>query len=267
MDKCKKCGTPFDENDKFCSTCGTRREPEDIAVEEEITKNLEKEDHKNNYSINDINEYKGDTDRIKIPEENKENNYFTRNEDLQDNLECDESEEQERYKEGLRIGKSFYIILGVIFLFSFIGGYIFYLNNHAKSSPNAEVKNNQTIDNNNSNSSKNSNSENSKTSEYIFPHSNKKPLTAKDVKNMSKEKLALARNEIFARHGYVFEGEPYESYFKGKSWYKPNPKFTGEGKQLSAVERHNIRIIMRAEGLEKNLAPNYDADYREEDYR
>ncbi|MBV7273133.1 YARHG domain-containing protein [Clostridiaceae bacterium UIB06] len=267
MDKCKKCGTPFDENDKFCSTCGTRRESENIVVEEKTTKNLETATNKTNSDMNSIKECKWNTDRISIPEDKKEKDHFTRNENLQDDSQYYRSEEEERYTEGLRIGKSFYIILGVLFLFSFIGGYIFYVSNNTKSNQNTEIGNNQTVEYNNSNSNKNSNSGNSKAGEYIFPYSNKKPLTAKDVKNMSKEKLALARNEIFARHGYVFEGEPYESYFKGKSWYKPDTKFTGEGKQLSAVERHNIRIIMRAEGLEKNLAPNYDADYKAEDYK
>ncbi|WP_241428102.1 YARHG domain-containing protein [Clostridium sp. DJ247] len=34
---------------------------------------------------------------------------------------------------------------------------------------------------------------------------------------LSKEELALVRNEIFARHGYVFQTDPYKSYFNGKS--------------------------------------------------
>ena len=117
-----------------------------------------------------------------------------------------------------------------------------------------------------SNNNKTIKDTNKKSNSYIFPYSNVKPLSKSELKNMSKEKLALARNEIFARHGYVFDGEPYKSYFDEKTWYKPNPNFTGEGKQLSPLERHNIKTIMKVEGLDKNLEPNYDSDYNGENY-
>nr|WP_243186944.1 YARHG domain-containing protein [Clostridium muellerianum] len=99
--------------------------------------------------------------------------------------------------------------------------------------------------------------------EYILPYSNKKPITKNDLKGLSKKQLQLARNEIFARHGYVF-GEPFKSYFKSKSWYKEDRSFTGEGKQLSALERHNIKTILIQEG--NKVSPGYDSDYKESDY-
>lgn len=55
------------------------------------------------------------------------------------------------------------------------------------------------------------------STDYIFKASDKEYLTEDDVRGMSKEQLALARNEIFARHGYVFNDEQYKKYFSAKS--------------------------------------------------
>lgn len=88
----------------------------------------------------------------------------------------------------------------------------------------------------------------SKTSEassgdYIFKDSDKSYLTENDVKNMSKDKLALARNEIFARHGYVFNDEQFKKYFSAKSWYVPNSSFDGSDSSLNQYEIANYQLI------------------------
>ncbi|KZL89008.1 YARHG domain-containing protein [Clostridium magnum] len=83
--------------------------------------------------------------------------------------------------------------------------------------------------------------------DYMFSNSGSKKLLDSDLSSLSKEKLALARNEIFARHGYVFETEPYKSYFKNKSWYKPNSNFKGNNEELSKIERYNIDLILKYE--------------------
>lgn len=266
MDKCKKCGTTFDENDKFCSSCGIRREYEEVVAKEKTISDLEIEADKVSSIEKELNEDKENTDKINVPKKNEENNWLS--ESGNSKISCkdynirNDEKDQDIYIESSNVGKKFHIILLFLFVFGFIGGYLFFVNNHTKSSSSTESNNKQVVDYNNSHSNKtNESSKSNNSNGYILPYSNVKPVSANDIKNMNKEKLALARNEIFARHGYVFEGEPYESYFKGKSWYKPNPKFTGEGKQLSPLERHNIKMIMKAEGLDKNLAPNYDSDY------
>ena len=63
------------------------------------------------------------------------------------------------------------------------------------------------------------------------------------MRNLSKEKLALARNEIFARHGYIFKEEPFKSYFESKSWYSPNPNFDGSDSGLNDYEIANYKVI------------------------
>ena len=82
---------------------------------------------------------------------------------------------------------------------------------------------------------------------YIFTKSSSEKLLESDLATLSKEKLALARNEIYARHGYVFKSEPFNSYFSNISWYKPNPNFKGLKEEFNSVESYNIDLITKQE--------------------
>lgn len=82
---------------------------------------------------------------------------------------------------------------------------------------------------------------------YIFTKSASEKLLESDLATLSKEKLALARNEIYARHGYVFKSEPFNSYFSNISWYKPNPNFKGLKEEFNSVESYNIDLITKQE--------------------
>jgi hypothetical protein len=82
------------------------------------------------------------------------------------------------------------------------------------------------------------------SSSYIFPSSNKKKLTDSQLKGLSKSKLALARNEILARHGYKFNKSTYKKYFANKTWYKPGGY---SGSKLSNIEWYNIKLIKKYE--------------------
>lgn len=56
---------------------------------------------------------------------------------------------------------------------------------------------------------------------YIFPKSDSAYLKKSQVKKLSAKKLRLARNELYARHGYIFKDEELYQYFSKKSWYHP----------------------------------------------
>ena len=56
-------------------------------------------------------------------------------------------------------------------------------------------------------------------SEYILENSDSVFLTEEEISEFSNEKLRLARNEIFARHGMVFESKILQSFFYTRSWY------------------------------------------------
>ncbi len=79
---------------------------------------------------------------------------------------------------------------------------------------------------------------------YIFSSSSKKKLTASQLKGLSKSKLALARNEILARHGYKFKTASYKKYFSNQKWYKPGGYSSGK---LNSIEWYNIKLIKKYE--------------------
>ena len=59
--------------------------------------------------------------------------------------------------------------------------------------------------------------------------------------------LSLIRNEIFARHGYVFKKEEYRNYFNSMPWYTPNPSFSGSVNDLNSIEKYNVELIKSLE--------------------
>ncbi|MGH4118366.1 YARHG domain-containing protein [Clostridium sp.] len=81
--------------------------------------------------------------------------------------------------------------------------------------------------------------------DYIFPKSGSKKLLESDVALVSKDNLALAKNEIYGRHGYVFKSEPFKSYFNSKSWYKPDPNFKASNTEFNTIESYNINLILK----------------------
>ncbi len=92
-----------------------------------------------------------------------------------------------------------------------------------------------------------------KDSTYILPDSNSRKLTRADLQGLSKEKLRLARNEIFARHGMIFGVPDLDAYFGEKSWYKPTYSYDDfyDKVEMSAIEEANIALINQVEeGLE-----------------
>ena len=71
------------------------------------------------------------------------------------------------------------------------------------------------------------------------------------LEKLSNHTLYLARNEIYARHGFVFEDQELASYFAAQPWYVPNAKAT---MNLTSIETKNITLI----GLiEKNRMSPY----------
>lgn len=92
-----------------------------------------------------------------------------------------------------------------------------------------------------------------KDSTYILPDSNSRKLTRADLQGLSKEKLRLARNEIFARHGMIFGVPDLDAYFGEKSWYKPTYSYDDfyDKVEMSAIEEANIALINQVEeGME-----------------
>jgi hypothetical protein len=67
------------------------------------------------------------------------------------------------------------------------------------------------------------------------------PLTVDIVSFYSLEELKILRNEIFARHGYIFTNSELKKYFESNNWYKPIS--TDVYERLSDIERLNLEQI------------------------
>ncbi len=79
---------------------------------------------------------------------------------------------------------------------------------------------------------------------YLFP-SDTRYITKSDLIGKTKEEVAYIRNEIYARHGYVFKNQEYQNYFENKSWYRANPYF--DESEFSYIEAANKDFIVEYE--------------------
>lgn len=75
------------------------------------------------------------------------------------------------------------------------------------------------------------------------------PLTEEMLTGLFIEDLRLMRNEIFARHGYVFKNKALQKEFDAMEWYTPDPTFTAERVPvvLSETEFKNIAKLQQYE--------------------
>jgi YARHG domain len=76
-----------------------------------------------------------------------------------------------------------------------------------------------------------------------------------DLLHLSTQDLRLMRNEIYARHGYVFNDQNLQNYFSSQPWYRPKGDNNSAIAELTPVERQNIEIIRSRE--EANVAAPY----------
>ncbi|MBR4326211.1 MAG: YARHG domain-containing protein, partial [Bacteroidales bacterium] len=74
-----------------------------------------------------------------------------------------------------------------------------------------------------------------------YPYTSMKLVLPSELDYFSKAQLRVMRNEIYARHGYVFSSADLKAHFAKMSWYKPlndNSKV-----QLSELEQLNVDLI------------------------
>lgn len=77
---------------------------------------------------------------------------------------------------------------------------------------------------------------------YIFPQSSTDYLSKSQVKSLSNYQLGIARNEIYARHGYIFKLDTFKRYFESQNWYVP--RYSNQNSiNLNSVERYNVDLI------------------------
>lgn len=60
----------------------------------------------------------------------------------------------------------------------------------------------------------------------------------------TKISYSLAKNEIYARHGYIFKNEDLYNYFMGCVWYNPTCKAEDfDDSVLNEYEKANLEIL------------------------
>lgn len=86
---------------------------------------------------------------------------------------------------------------------------------------------------------------NSSSTAGNFPQASERLLTSSDLSGMSKQDLKIMRNEIFARHGYIFKTAEMKSYFANQSWY--SGQYDDVTSMLSNIEKQNIELVKKYE--------------------
>lgn len=87
---------------------------------------------------------------------------------------------------------------------------------------------------------------------YIFPDSDSRYYTEDELRMCADEELRLGRNEIYARHGYIFGSADLNSYFQSMNWY--HGYLTADqfdDSVLNEYERANLDMIKREEEWRK----------------
>lgn len=77
---------------------------------------------------------------------------------------------------------------------------------------------------------------------YLLTGSDSGKLGVSDVSGFSRDELRLAVYEIFARHGYVFQDQAVNAYFRNCNWYHIDSSF--EEENLNEYERANLSMLV-----------------------
>ncbi len=81
--------------------------------------------------------------------------------------------------------------------------------------------------------------------DFIFPESHLRELVSNDFYSLgcrqpTLETFSIARNEIYARKGFIFESEQWDEYFRSKPWYTP---ISRDSTNLNRYEEYNIGLF------------------------
>jgi hypothetical protein len=82
-----------------------------------------------------------------------------------------------------------------------------------------------------------------KQGRFLISDSGYRSLSKDELSAFTPTELRIIRNEIFARHGYVFKSKDLQHYFSKQSWYEAS----SEKVSLSTVEAENVRLLKKIE--------------------
>lgn len=97
--------------------------------------------------------------------------------------------------------------------------------------------------------SENTSSENTDLGNWEW--TSNRSITSADLSKVNKSDLRIMRNEIYARHGWIFTDKTLQTYFNSQGWYKPAGEVTDKDKidnsiysAMSTLEKQNAQFIM-----------------------
>lgn len=82
--------------------------------------------------------------------------------------------------------------------------------------------------------------------DFILPEIAVRNYTEEELGSMDAHTLYLARNELYARHGYTFKNQDLQEYFGGKSWYTPRVTEVPDS-LFNKYEKANLALIQSLE--------------------
>jgi hypothetical protein len=87
-----------------------------------------------------------------------------------------------------------------------------------------------------------------------WPWTSSRLIQPGELAPLSLGELELMRNEIYARHGWIFRRPDLRNYFESQPWYRPTGDLSDPEQanrrveaELTPLERRNIRIIVSRE--------------------
>ncbi|MCD8181619.1 MAG: YARHG domain-containing protein [Firmicutes bacterium] len=85
------------------------------------------------------------------------------------------------------------------------------------------------------------------SSMYLFD-SDKQYITTDYLDTKTQDEVRLILNEMYARHGYIFQLEQYQEYFGKQSWYTPRYESAETAESyFNDYEKENKKIIVNYE--------------------
>ena len=117
--------------------------------------------------------------------------------------------------------------------------------NKQNKSSNNEKLNNDIVQQNGNPTNSNNTIHNSSNFTGNFPQASERLLTSAELIGLSKQDLKIMRNEIFARHGYIFKTTEMKSHFVNQTWYRG--QYDDVTSYLSEIEKQNIELIKKYE--------------------
>lgn len=241
---CYKCGKFDEHNSNFCRNCAAPMFRADGKLKkintkvQGVYKGLGKQDRNNEDLGKDYTIIMDKRAIEKGRDLAKEKNKGTNMLELINKL-------MENYKKEVIIALS--LILTIILVFAGLK----LIDNPGGAEASATSKNQNSAVNKQENSSE---INNGGSDGYVLINSHKEKLSEDDVKNLDLCYLMIARNEIYARHGYVFKDTQLQKYFESKDWYSKDKSFNGSIK--NSIEQHNIQLIREAENNKNKALSN-----------